>query len=55
MSPSEMTALFTVGVMNPETKQVQKKHIYITFKNAEVQRLFVHTFNSIVGQLRQSK
>jgi hypothetical protein len=32
-SPSPAQALFTLGVMNPETKQMQKKNILITFRD----------------------
>ncbi len=51
-SPADMQAQFTVGVINPETKQMQRKHILITFRCDEVKKEFLHTFNRIVEELK---
>ena len=52
LSPIECSVLFTVGVMNPETKQMQKKHVFISFRSADVQKEFVQVYNKLVNELR---
>ena len=52
LGPSESSVVFTVGVKNAETQQVQRKHVFIVFRDQEVCKEFVGLFNRIVGELR---
>jgi hypothetical protein len=39
--------------MNPETKQMQKKHILITFRDESVSKEFMQTYNRVIEELKK--